>query len=59
MTRVFCDFKAAITPTLFRAVAEQTKKNYYNTFIKPSKLCTDARLSLIQVCILGFNQLND
>ena len=46
--RVFCDYKARITPTLFRAVAEQTKKNYYNAFIKPAKLNADARLSVIQ-----------
>ena len=47
-TRVFCDYKARITPTLFKAVAEQTKKNYYNAFIKPAKLNADARLSVIQ-----------
>ena len=35
---MFCDYKARITPTLFKAVAEQTKKNYYNAFIKPAKL---------------------
>ena len=46
--RVFCDYKARITPTLFKAVAEQTKKNYYNAFIKPAKLNADARLSVIQ-----------
>ena len=46
--RVFCDYKARITPSLFKAVAEQTKKNYYNAFIKPAKLNADARLSVIQ-----------
>ena len=45
---MFCDYKARITPTLFKAVAEQTKKNYYNAFIKPAKLNADARLSVIQ-----------
>ena len=29
-------------------MAEQTKKNYYNAFIKPAKLNADARLSVIQ-----------
>jgi len=37
-----------VTEDLFRAVSEQTRKNYYNHSIKPSKLVRDVRLSVIQ-----------
>ena len=33
---------------IFESVRDQTKKNYYNFFIKPSKLVRDARLSVLQ-----------
>merc|ERR1719354_548015 len=33
---------------LFKAVQEQTRKDYYNHCIKPSQLCRDVRLSVLQ-----------
>ena len=39
----------ALTDELFRAVKEQTKKNYYNSFIQPMKLVRELRLDILQV----------
>ncbi len=48
MADVFCSYETSITPATFRAVCEQTKKNYYNHFIKPMKLAREARITLLQ-----------
>ena len=38
-----------IEDNLFKAVQEQTRKDYYNHSIKPHKLVRDVRLSILQV----------
>ena len=43
-----------LTEDLFKAVLEQTRKNYYNHSIKPKKLVRDVRLAAIQVVTCNF-----
>ncbi len=38
-----------LTEEQFRAVRDQTRRGYYNTFLKPMRLVREVRLSAIQV----------
>ncbi|TRY68749.1 hypothetical protein TCAL_02496 [Tigriopus californicus] len=42
------EFGESVDPEFFEAVKAQTKKSYYNAFIKPMKLVKDVRMSILQ-----------
>ncbi|XP_040583700.1 nardilysin [Lepeophtheirus salmonis] len=46
-------FESRVSKEKFNAIKELTKKNYFNTFTKASKLVRDLRLSLLQDCYIG------
>lgn len=44
----FSVFETRLTDDMFKAVRDQIKKNYYNSFIKPMKLVRELRLFILQ-----------
>ena len=44
----FSEFEEHFKENFFEAVRDQLKKNYYNNFIKPSKLVKELRLFMMQ-----------
>jgi len=50
ITEHLTNFGGNMSESTFKAVKDETKRNYFNFFIKPSRIVRDMRLKVIQDC---------